>query len=219
MLVLTNGGVLAIDELLISDTTHTLTDTTTPPGALTDTPIAISPGAIVEAFSPSVTGANALAALLFGLENKWGKMPVTMYPKNYTKVQPMTNYDMAKAPGRTYKYYDGDSYGAPLFAFGHGLSYTTFSLKCVMLHHGLLQGNVNAKCTVTNTGILLVAGWTMANCIALEKNKCNSIRLSGDVVGDEVVLVYHSAGADIRTKVDHPVTTVITCTPHISYIR
>eukprot|EP00164_Ancoracysta_twista_P003087 GFYU01004121.1.p1 GENE.GFYU01004121.1~~GFYU01004121.1.p1 ORF type:complete len:789 (-),score=304.22 GFYU01004121.1:39-2405(-) len=100
VIVLVNGGPLAIDNLL-------------------DTP-----SAIVEAFYPSVHGAKALAETLFGQANKWGKMPLTVYPANYVNEQPMTNYDMSKAPGRTYRYYTG----TPLFEFGDGLSYTTFKV-------------------------------------------------------------------------------------------
>ena len=65
------------------------------------------------------------ADALFGAANanKWGKLPVTMYPHAYIQRQSMTNYHMAPFdgnPGRTYKYYAGDV----LYPFGHGLSYT-----------------------------------------------------------------------------------------------
>ena len=61
------------------------------------------------AADPGMEGAKALAQSLFGVSNRWGKMPVTVYPHDYIKEQPMTNYDMAPAsaggvgPGRTYK--------------------------------------------------------------------------------------------------------------------
>jgi hypothetical protein len=84
VLVMAGIGTLAIDDLMDG------------------------PAAIVEAFAPGQT-AVALAETLFGLHNRWGKMPVTVYPHDYIKEQPMTNYDMAPAsaggvgPGRTYK--------------------------------------------------------------------------------------------------------------------
>ena len=102
VLVLCNGGALAIDRLIAG------------------------PVAIVEAFNPSVAGPRALAATLFGEENRWGKLPVTMYPHSYIREQPVHNYDMAKAPGRTYKYYRGTA----LFPFGFGLSLTEFAMEC-----------------------------------------------------------------------------------------
>lgn len=72
--------------------------------AIDDTALLGGCAAIVEAFAPGHT-AMALAETLFGLHNRWGKMPVTVYPHAYIAEQPMTNYAMAKPPGRTYKYH------------------------------------------------------------------------------------------------------------------
>merc|ERR1712034_71090 len=57
----------------------------------------------------------------------------------------MTNYDMSKAPGRTYKYYTG----TPLFEFGHGLSLTTFAMYCVQT-----ATKLTISCVLQNTGEL-----------------------------------------------------------------
>ena len=88
-------------------------------------------------------------ALLFGDENRWGQLPVTLYPANYTAELDaagagIANYEMAKAPGRSYRYYTG----VPLFPFGHGLSYSSFALACAR------EGTTGLafECTVTNTG-------------------------------------------------------------------
>lgn len=131
VLVLTNGGALAIDDLMERPSTGRH-----PPGAT-------RPGyAIVEAFNPAALGGKAIGASLFGLENRWGKLPVTMYPHDYIKQQSMTNYDMSVAPGRTYKYYQGK----PLFPFGFGLSLTNFKLSdCSKTRDG-------ATCTLANVG-------------------------------------------------------------------
>jgi len=80
----------------------------------------------VEAFNPAQQ-TPALAQLLFGKENRWRKIPVTMYPHSFIAEQSMTNYDISAGVGRTYKYYNGE---AALFEYGTGLSYTTFSLTC-----------------------------------------------------------------------------------------
>lgn len=79
VLILSNGGAVAIDNIIA--------------GSM----------AIVEAFNPGVVGSHALATTLFGDANRWGKLPITLYPHEYIHQQPMTNYNMAKAPGRTYK--------------------------------------------------------------------------------------------------------------------
>lgn len=126
ILVLTNGGALAIDNLMQRAAGQT------------------AGYAIIEAFNPGPVGALALARGIFGLENRWGKLPVTIYPHDYINQQPMTNYDMSLAPGRTYKYYQGK----PLFPFGFGLSLTNFALSCSQ------QASLSFACTVTNTGNL-----------------------------------------------------------------
>jgi len=138
VLVLTNGGALAIDELIER------------PSAGPVRPGGPKPGyAIVDAFNPAVQGGRAIGASLFGLENRWGKLPITMYPHSYIKEQSMVNYDMSIAPGRTYRYYQGK----PLFHFGFGLSLTQFSLSdCA--YSAALPGHHMLACKLANVGLL-----------------------------------------------------------------
>jgi len=63
-------------------------------------------------------GGDALAEALIGETNPGGRLPVTFYASD-SDLKPFSDYAMA---GRTYRYFGG----RPLFAFGHGLSYTTF---------------------------------------------------------------------------------------------
>ena len=106
LLVLVNGGAVAIDGLI-----H---------------PPVTPPRAIIEAFNPNTIGASALASLVYGDANSWSKLPYTIYPSSYAAEQPTDNFDFAKSPGRTYRYYEGK----PIFNFGFGLSYTPFGMKC-----------------------------------------------------------------------------------------
>ena len=122
VLVLCNGGVVSIDSLV--------------PRA----------AAIVEAFSPAHKGPQALADLLFGKANRWGKLPVTIYPADYAGGIDIREYSFTKPPGRGYRYYSG----AALFRFGEGLSLTTFSHACSA--GGVAGANLTFRCTVTNTG-------------------------------------------------------------------
>ena len=94
--------------------------------------------AIVQAWYPGQEGGEALADVLFGDVAPSGKLPVTFY-KNIGQVPDYENYDMK---GRTYRYFDGE----PLFPFGHGLSYTTFSYGEARVKKGKLE------IPVTNTG-------------------------------------------------------------------
>lgn len=74
--------------------------------------------AIVDAWYYGGRGGDAVAAALFGDFNPAGRLPITFY-RSTTDLPPFESYAMA---GRTYRYFGGK----PLFAFGHGLSYTRF---------------------------------------------------------------------------------------------
>lgn len=75
--------------------------------------------AIVEAWYPGQAGGQAIADVLFGDYNPAGRLPVTFY-KSADDLPPFEDYRMT---GRTYRFFKGE----PLYAFGHGLSYTTFT--------------------------------------------------------------------------------------------
>jgi beta-glucosidase len=79
--------------------------------------------AILQAWYPGQEGGAAVADVLFGNVNPAGRLPVTFY-RSTEDLPDYTNYDMAN---RTYRYFTGK----PLFAFGHGLSYTKFDYKSV----------------------------------------------------------------------------------------
>ena len=74
--------------------------------------------AILQAWYPGEEGGDALADILLGDVSPSGKLPVTFY-KNAEQLPDYEDYSMQ---GRTYRYFTG----SPLFAFGFGLSYTTF---------------------------------------------------------------------------------------------
>ncbi len=75
--------------------------------------------AIVEAWWGGEEGGTALAEAIFGDINPAGRLPYTVYASE-SQVPPQDEYDVSR--GFTYMYLHGD----PLFAFGHGLSYTEF---------------------------------------------------------------------------------------------
>ncbi|MCI7016530.1 MAG: glycoside hydrolase family 3 C-terminal domain-containing protein [Prevotella sp.] len=73
--------------------------------------------AIVQVWYPGMEGGTAVADVLFGDYNPQGKLPVTFY-KSSSQLPDFEDYSMK---GRTYRYFSD-----PLYAFGYGLSYTTF---------------------------------------------------------------------------------------------
>ena len=73
--------------------------------------------AILQGFYPGEAAGTALANILFGDANPSGRLPVTFY-RSVDDLPGFSDYAMM---GRTYKYYEG----APLYKFGHGLSYSS----------------------------------------------------------------------------------------------
>lgn len=75
--------------------------------------------AILQAWYPGQAGGTAIADVLTGKYNPAGRLPITFY-KSIAELPDYQDYSMK---GRTYRYFQGK----PIFPFGHGLSYTTFS--------------------------------------------------------------------------------------------
>jgi beta-glucosidase len=102
--------------------------------------------AIVQAWYPGQEGGRALAEVLFGNFNPAGRLPITFY-RTTEDLPSFTDYSMSN---RTYRYFKG----MPLFAFGHGLSYTHFKYGSAQLDRTQAGTNdtVHVKLDVTNTG-------------------------------------------------------------------
>ena len=106
--------------------------------------------ALLQAWYPGQGGAKALAEVLFGDYNPGGKLPVTFYRSN-NDLPDFMDYSMKN---RTYRYFTG----VPQYAFGYGLSYTTFEVgKGKLTAKSAKAGKTNKAYTVvvvpvTNTG-------------------------------------------------------------------
>ena len=125
--------------------------------------------ALLQAWYPGQGGAKALAEVLFGDYNPGGKLPVTFYRSN-DDLPDFMDYSMKN---RTYRYFTG----VPQYAFGYGLSYTTFNVG---------QGKLSAKSMKKNGKVTLTVPVTN----------------TGDREGTETVQVYvkrlNDAGAPIK---------------------
>jgi beta-glucosidase len=90
---------------------------------------------------------NALGDVLFGDVNPGGKLAQT-WPASLEQLPPLRDYDIRH--GHTYQYFRGK----PQYAFGHGLSYTTFALEQLATSQGSLSidGRLLVSVDVTNTG-------------------------------------------------------------------
>jgi beta-glucosidase len=132
--------------------------------------------AILEAWEPGTEGGHAVADLLFGDANPGGKLPVTFPRKSshaplyYART---LTHSPESMPTYNVRYWDGAP--APLYPFGFGLSYTTFSIANLAISDAQVKvgGALTVTTDVTNTGT---------------------------VAGDEVVQLYihQRAGSDSR---------------------
>ena len=113
--------------------------------------------AILQAWYPGEEGGLAVGEVLFGDVNPSGHLPITFYAST-ADLPLFTDYSMSN---RTYRYYNGQ----PLYAFGHGLSYTSFDFR---------RGKLDSK---------RIAPDGMADMTFTLKN-------SGKLDGDEVAQVY-----------------------------
>jgi beta-glucosidase len=113
--------------------------------------------AILEAWFPGVQAGPAVADVVFGKVNPGGKLPVT-FPRRLGQVPIYYNHEPTGRPCDPAQKYVSRHRDipscAPLFEFGHGLSYTTFEVSDLRLSAATVgrNGSVRASVTVTNTG-------------------------------------------------------------------
>ena len=124
--------------------------------------------AILQAWYPGQEGGRAVAEVLFGLVNPSGHLPVTFYAAT-SDLPEFTDYSFKN---RTYRYHEGE----PLYAFGHGLSYTDFEYD---------KGFLSSKSFTVDGNIKIVF----------------SIKNIGKVAGDDVTQIYYR---HVNSKVPQP---------------
>ncbi|WP_040951769.1 glycoside hydrolase family 3 protein [Gorillibacterium massiliense] len=103
--------------------------------------------AIIEAWYPGERGGEAMADVLFGDYNPAGRLPIS-FPRTLGQIPVYYN----RRRGGSRFYVEGDN--APLYAFGHGLSYTTFGYDGLRVDvaRGLPDPEIRVSVDITNTG-------------------------------------------------------------------
>ena len=120
--------------------------------------VASGADAILYAWFPGSEGAPALADLLFGAANPSAKLPMT-FPRNAGQIplgyqQTSTGRPVLDPASIVYKSAYIDAPNTPRYAFGHGLSYTTFAYRDLKLSRTRIDanGSIAVSFTLTNTG-------------------------------------------------------------------
>lgn len=122
------------------------------------------PRAVIEAWQPGAAGMDHVAEILFGMANPCGKLPITV-PRTAGQC-PIYHYQHragSYAGTGVRRYTDGPA--SPAYPFGHGLSYTTFTYRDLILERDSVATDSTATISVR-----------VAN--------------SGDLFGEEVVQLY-----------------------------
>jgi beta-glucosidase len=119
--------------------------------------VAAKAPAILEAWFPGVQAGNATADVLFGKVNPGGKLPVSL-PVNVGQIPIYYNHEPTGRPCDVSSKYNSRYRDLqtcqPLYPFGYGLSYTTFSVSNLRLSSTRMDedGSITAKADVTDTG-------------------------------------------------------------------
>ncbi|UKE83622.1 beta-glucosidase BglX [Pectobacterium colocasium] len=114
--------------------------------------------ALLETWFSGTEGGNAIADVLFGDYNPSGKLPMS-FPRSVGQIPIYYNHLPSgrpytpENPGKYTSHYYDEANG-PLYPFGYGLSYTTFSVSDVRLSSQTMKrnGTIDASVTVKNTG-------------------------------------------------------------------
>ena len=136
---------------------------------------------------PGQSGGQALAEVLFGDYNPGGRLPHTQYPGSY--LDNFSMFDMNMRPnastnntGRTYRFYTGE----PVYSFGEGMSYTTFSYTAKTAKASVESVSVQQMCDKAN----LQKGYSVTDDDQEMSTVTVDVKNTGSVDGDATVLIF-----------------------------
>jgi beta-glucosidase len=137
-------------------------------GPCSVTPVINNVKGLLYAFYPGQEGGRAIADVLFGNYNPSGKLPATI-PKDDSQIIPISpDFRNMVTKGAGYRWFDSQKL-TPEFAFGYGISYTTFQYSNIRVN------SANGK-----VGDLIKISFDLKN--------------TGKVFGEEVAQLYLSTG-------------------------
>ncbi|KAI3887305.1 hypothetical protein MKX03_017866 [Papaver bracteatum] len=151
-------------------------------------------GSIIWAGYPGEAGGAALAQIVFGDHNPGGRLPITWYPQEFTKI-PMTDMRMRANPatgypGRTYRFYKGRK----VFKFGHGLSYSKYRYKFAKVDQNQISltqfSNIQALVNKESVPYLSVSDVGTEYCEKLKFSATVGVENSGEMSGKHPVLLF-----------------------------
>ncbi|CAB9520543.1 xylosidase/alpha-L-arabinofuranosidase 1 [Seminavis robusta] len=141
---------------------------------------------ILEAWYPGQYGGDAIAHTLIGKNNPSGKLPMTIYPADFTEKRSFFDMDMRSVDGVTYMWYRNEA----VYEFGHGLSYTTFK------YEWLDEAEEEKKVLLSDLSLAYYQYATSERKLqALETHSYKvKVTNTGSVAGDAIVLGFITGG-------------------------
>jgi beta-glucosidase len=112
--------------------------------------VAAHANALIQLFPPGEEGGNALADVLMGAISPSGRLPVSL-PRSVGQVPVYAGQRAGGGPAMFFGDYV-DSPTTPLYAFGHGLSYTSFAYEQIVVHGTTTRDMIEVSVVVRNTG-------------------------------------------------------------------
>lgn len=163
---------------------------------------------VLHSWYPGMEGGKVIAEILFGDTNPSGKLPISI-ERHWEDSSAYRNYDEDRASGKVH-YREGILVGyrhfeknkvKPLFPFGHGLSYTTFSYNNLKLSSKLfIKGKPLAvSFDITNTGQR--AGFEVAQ-LYISDVKSSVLRPVKELKGFEKIWLNPGESKNVTLSVD-----------------
>lgn len=161
--------------------------------------------AIVEAWQLGSQSGHAIAQVLYGDYNPSGKLPMT-FPRHVGQLPLYYNHKntgrpQMPSPGEVFWSHHGDVAHTPLFAFGFGMSYTTFDYSGLNLSAGSFKqgGKIEVSVEVRNSG--KVAGREVVQ-LYLRDQVGSTTRPVRELKGFELVDLLPGQSATVRFTID-----------------
>eukprot|EP01060_Flectonema_neradi_P015967 TRINITY_DN225_c0_g1_i4.p1 TRINITY_DN225_c0_g1~~TRINITY_DN225_c0_g1_i4.p1 ORF type:complete len:748 (+),score=195.19 TRINITY_DN225_c0_g1_i4:55-2298(+) len=136
---------------------------------------------------PGQSGGSAIADVIFGEYNPGGRLPHTQYPKDY--INNLSMFDMgfrpnasSNNPGRTYRFYTG----TPVYAYGSGISYTTFSYSASVSDVSISKSVLSAEVEKLNA----VHQYSQTKDSTPLATITITVKNTGDRAGSDVVMAF-----------------------------
>ena len=147
--------------------------------------------ALLEAYYPGEMGGDAMASVLLGDVSPSGRLTTTVYPADFIHTRNITDMVLrphGAIPGITYRFMDplASTFKMPLFEFGFGKSYTSFTFNWA----GAREKTTETKNVAADFAMYFSSRGAAPPSVAAPLTYSVSVKNTGTVTSDVVVLCF-----------------------------